>query len=65
MQEFLKLPEHTKEVIEGLLKPATDSTQHAPMKNSKSNTKIPVAKIFFEASMVRFGDGRLKMLSKL
>ncbi len=24
MQEFLKLPEHTKEVIEGLVEPATD-----------------------------------------
>ena len=50
MQEFLKLSEHTKEVIEGLLELATDSTQHAPMKTSKSNTKIHVAiKIFFEA----------------
>jgi len=26
MQEFLKLPEHTKEVIEGLVEPATDKS---------------------------------------
>jgi len=26
IQEFLKLPEHTKEVIEGLVEPATDKS---------------------------------------
>ena len=29
MQEFLKLPEHTKEVIEGLVEPATDIRRNA------------------------------------
>ena len=30
MQEFLKLPEHSKEVIEGLVEPATDNRRNAP-----------------------------------
>ena len=53
MQEFIKWTKHIKEVIEGLVEPAIDSTKHASMKSSKSNTKIPVAtNIFFKASML-------------
>jgi len=46
MQEFIKLTKHIKEVIEGLVEPTKDSTKHAPMNNSKSDTKIPVTTKF-------------------
>jgi len=48
-QEFLKLQEHTKEIIEGLVEPTTERTQRTPMKSLKPNTKIPVGTIIFEA----------------